>query len=166
MRVSRKILDTVIAVAMATFVAYYAWDMASPKAMCLYLLILCGTVAFKKSLEALDVLISFAAGIAVWMILKPFQEGFDDKTPRKEHAEKEHKENFDDAHVDLGSTFLKAYSKLSPDMVKDMRTDTKDLMDTQKKLMETLSNMGPAVQQGVDLIENFKKYFGSSSPGL
>lgn len=76
------------------------------------------------------------------------------------------KEDFGEAHVDLGSTFLKAYSKLKPDQVEGMKRDTKELMDTQKALMTTLSSMGPAVQQGVELIENFKKYFGASGgPG-
>lgn len=89
-------------------------------------------------------------------------EDDDESRPQKDKTQ----EDFEDAHVDLGTTFLKAYNKLSPDMVKDMHSDTKELMNTQKQLMETLSNMGPAVQQGVDLIESFKKYFGAgAAPG-
>lgn len=65
-------------------------------------------------------------------------------------------------HMDLGSTFLKAYNKLDPQQISSMKDDTKELMETQKQLMETLKGMGPAVTQGVDLINTFKTYFGKA----
>lgn len=74
-----------------------------------------------------------------------------------------------DPHMDLGSTFLKAYNKLDPAQISSMKDDTKELMETQKQLMETLKGMGPAVTQGVDLINTFKTYFGKAGippPGV
>lgn len=87
------------------------------------------------------------------------------KKPKAPKAAKP-SEKFGGAHVDLGTTFLESYSKLNPDQVSSMREDTKKLMETQKELMTVLHEMGPAVQQGVDLIDNFKKYFGKGGPEL
>lgn len=64
------------------------------------------------------------------------------------------------SYVDMGSTWMKAYNKLSPDQISGMKRDTKELMETQKALVETLQTMGPTVQQGMDLVNTFQKYFG------
>jgi hypothetical protein len=64
------------------------------------------------------------------------------------------------SYVDMGSTWMKAYNKLSPDQLTGMKHDTKELMETQKALVETLQTMGPTVQQGMDLVNTFQKYFG------
>lgn len=67
------------------------------------------------------------------------------------------------SYVDMGSTWMKAYNKLSPDQISGMKKDTKELMETQKALVETLQTMGPTVQQGMDLVNTFQKYFGLSA---
>lgn len=68
----------------------------------------------------------------------------------------------DDPHIDVGTTILHAYRKLDPEQVMQMRKDTKELMETQKNLIETLASLGPQVQQGAQLIETFKKTFGGN----
>ena len=39
--------------------------------------------------------------------------------------------------------------------------DTQNLIDTQKQLIETLNNMGPALKDGKQIMDTFKNYFGS-----
>lgn len=151
-----------------------------------------GSVALLRRyrFHSIDALACFMLTMIVWMVSPASIEGFKGKkkgkqTPkpqdddedeeedgldmesesRKNPTKGSKKEDFGEAHVDLGSTFLKAYSKLNPDQVGNMRKDTKELMETQKQLMDTLTNMGPAVQQGVELIENFKKYFSGGVGG-
>jgi hypothetical protein len=43
-----------------------------------------------------------------------------------------------------------------------MRDDTKELMETQKQLVETLSSLGPQVQQGAELVKSFQGMFGGN----
>jgi hypothetical protein len=45
-----------------------------------------------------------------------------------------------------------------------MRDDTKELMETQKQLMETLSSLGPQVKQGAELVDSFKSMFSGNLP--
>jgi len=71
---------------------------------------------------------------------------------KHEHVDKE-------AHLDAGTTILHAFQKLKPDQVLQMRNDTKDLMETQKQLVDTLSALGPQVQQGAELVKSFGTMF-------
>lgn len=66
------------------------------------------------------------------------------------------------AHIDAGTTILHAFQKLNPDQVLQMRNDTKELMETQKQLVETLSSLGPQVQQGAELVKSFQGMFGGN----
>ena len=66
------------------------------------------------------------------------------------------------AHLDAGTTILHAFQKLNPEQVLQMREDTKELMETQKQLVETLSSLGPQVQQGAELVKSFQGMFGSN----
>jgi hypothetical protein len=68
----------------------------------------------------------------------------------------------DDDHVDSFSTFMETYRSLSPDQVESMTTDTKDLISTQKALMETVQNLAPVISQGKEMMDTFKDYFGPS----
>ena len=68
----------------------------------------------------------------------------------------------EDSHLDAGTTVLHAFQKLNPEQVLQMRDDTKELMETQKQLVETLSSLGPQVQQGAELVESFKGMFGGN----
>jgi len=82
----------------------------------------------------------------------------DDSEPSPHDSEsKEH-------HLDAGTTILHAFQKLNPDQVLQMRDDTKELMETQKQLMETLSSLGPQVKQGAELVDSFKSMFSGNLP--
>ena len=71
-------------------------------------------------------------------------------------------ENTMDAHLDAGTTILHAFQKLNPEQVLQMRDDTKELMETQHQLMETLSSLGPQVKQGAELVKSFQGMFGGN----
>jgi len=90
--------------------------------------------------------------------------GSDEKSPAphtdKDKDKHEHLENQDkDAHLDAGTTILHAFQKLKPDQVLQMRNDTKELMETQKQLVDALSALGPQVKQGAELVNSFKTMF-------
>ena len=63
-------------------------------------------------------------------------------------------------HVDTFSTFMETYRSLSPDQVESMTTDTRDLISTQKALMETVQTLAPVITQGKEMMDTFKDYFG------
>jgi hypothetical protein len=97
----------------------------------------------------------------------------DEKKEEKKSKKKEEKKDpephsdsksskIEDSHLDAGTTVLHAFQKLNPEQVLQMRDDTKELMETQKQLVETLSSLGPQVQQGAELVESFKGMFGGN----
>jgi len=64
-----------------------------------------------------------------------------------------------DNYLDAGSTFIKAYKNLSPNAIEGMTNDTKELIETQKNLMETLKTLGPVVKEGHKVLKTFENYF-------
>lgn len=93
----------------------------------------------------------------------------DEKKSKKKSEKKDPEPHSDsksskieDSHLDAGTTVLHAFQKLNPEQVLQMRDDTKELMETQKQLVETLSSLGPQVQQGAELVESFKGMFGGN----
>jgi len=88
---------------------------------------------------------------------KKKREDDDDEPSPNDPESKEH-------HLDAGTTILHAFQKLNPDQVLQMRDDTKELMETQKQLMETLSSLGPQVKQGAELVDSFKSMFSGNLP--
>jgi len=67
-----------------------------------------------------------------------------------------------DPHVDIGTTILHAYRNLTPEQIGGMRRDTKELMELQKELMGSLSEMKPAIEQGAELLKTFSQFFGKN----
>jgi len=102
--------------------------------------------------------------------LKENYENPTESDERKEDKEKNEPEphsdskssKIEDSHLDAGTTVLHAFQKLNPEQVLQMRDDTKELMETQKQLVETLSSLGPQVQQGAELIKSFQGMFGGN----
>lgn len=90
------------------------------------------------------------------------EESSEDKEEPEPHADTDSKSK--EHHLDAGTTILHAFQKLNPEQVLQMRDDTKELMETQKQLVETLSSLGPQVQQGADLVESFKHMFSGNLP--
>jgi hypothetical protein len=84
----------------------------------------------------------------------------EDQEPEPHSSSKSSK--IEDSHLDAGSTVLHAFQKLNPEQVLQMRDDTKELMETQKQLVETLSSLGPQVQQGAELVKSFQGMFGGN----
>lgn len=68
-----------------------------------------------------------------------------------------------DPHVDVGTTILHAYRNLTPEQIGGMRRDTRELLELQKELMGSLSEMKPAIEQGAELLKTFSTFFGDSS---
>jgi hypothetical protein len=68
-------------------------------------------------------------------------------------------EDDDEPYIDAGSTFLKAYKKLDQKQIEGMTKDTKELISTQKNLMETLKTLGPVVTEGKKVLDTFTNYF-------
>ena len=85
----------------------------------------------------------------------------EEKTDPEPHSDSK-SSKIEDSHLDAGTTVLHAFQKLNPEQVLQMRDDTKELMETQKQLVETLSSLGPQVQQGAELVESFKGMFGGN----
>jgi hypothetical protein len=64
--------------------------------------------------------------------------------------------------MDAGSTFLKAYQSLDPKQIDDMKKDTVELIETQKVLMSTLSNITPVLENSQKMMSMFKNTFGNN----
>jgi hypothetical protein len=97
----------------------------------------------------------------IWISGQRIREGMDVKEKDgEENSEKEEEEP--EPHMDKAETMLNAFNGLSPKQVAAMREDTKELMETQQQLMQTLSSLGPQVQQGAELIKSFQGMFGGN----
>lgn len=106
-----------------------------------------------------SVLMAIGTVVAViYLSGQSLRERFEDK----DKEEKEEKEEEPEAHMDMGSTLIQAYKKLKPVQVQQMQADTKELMATQRELMETLSTLAPQVQQGAELVKSFQGMFGGN----
>jgi len=92
------------------------------------------------------------------------EEENSDSEPSKKKTSAPEPSSSGEHHLDAGTTILHAFQKLNPEQVLQMRDDTKELMETQKQLVETLSSLGPQVQQGADLVESFKHMFSGNLP--
>lgn len=71
-------------------------------------------------------------------------------------------ENMDGPKLDSGSTLMKAMESFKPEQMNAMTTDTKQLLDTQKSLMNMLTQMRPVLADGKELLQTFSGMFGNS----
>ena len=55
---------------------------------------------------------------------------------------------------------LENYKTLTPKQINGLNRDTKELIKTQKALIDTLNNMGPTLKEGKNVLDTFKNYFG------
>ena len=65
------------------------------------------------------------------------------------------------SEIDNKQSYLNMFKSMDEEEISSLNKDTKDLINTQKKLMETLETMGPALQQGKSILDTFKNYFGN-----
>lgn len=89
------------------------------------------------------------------------QENFKDDDEAED--EQETFEPVSDNKIDEKSSYLEMFKSLKPTEVAGLNKDTQELMATQKQLMETLQNMGPALKEGKNILDTFKNYFGDTS---
>lgn len=112
--------------------------------------------------------LAVSAGIAVVYVISVVTartwEGFDDEVTEKEDKKTDSPSpappKTDDPHVDVGTTILHAYRNLTPEQIGGMRRDTRELLELQKELMGSLSEMKPAIEQGAELLSTFSTFFG------
>ncbi len=71
-------------------------------------------------------------------------------------------DNEEDYLFDSKESFASNLKSMTPAQVKGLNKDTKELIKTQKMLLETLQNMGPALKEGKTVLDTFKTYFGST----
>lgn len=126
----------------------------------------------------LNLVISFLVAMVSSSVLPltTLRESFDasstkeeDNEQQQQQQEKRDKSNTEntpprkeETFLDIGKTFLNAYKSLSPQQIETMKNDTKDLIETQKSLLETIKSLSPIVTEGKQLLDTFKDYFGGS----
>jgi hypothetical protein len=69
-------------------------------------------------------------------------------------------ENADGPKLDAGSTLMKAMESFKPEQINSMTDDTKKLLETQKSLMNMLTQMRPVLADGKELLQTFSGMFG------
>ena len=65
--------------------------------------------------------------------------------------------------IDTKASFMDIYKSLTPKQLQGLNKDTQSLISTQKQLIETLNNMGPALKDGKQILDTFKTYFGQDN---
>ena len=99
---------------------------------------------------------------------KKGKEKFSNKEDDVVESNSETSENFSDNEdedeeeffIDSKGSFVDNYKSLTTSQVKGLNKDTQSLIKTQKQLIETLRNMGPALKDGKEILDTFKNYFG------
>jgi hypothetical protein len=109
-----------------------------------------------------SMLVSVVVLYLICMITKNTWENFENegKEKKQESNPEPAPPKTSDPHVDVGTTILHAYRNLSPEQIGGMRKDTRELLDLQKELMGSLSEMKPAIEQGAELLKTFSTFFG------
>ena len=94
-------------------------------------------------------------------------EGFAYKKKKNSKSKKNKNEDVEangdgeEYFIDKKETYLDTIKSLSPKQLKGLNDDTKNLISTQKQLLETLNQMGPALKDGKNILDTFKNYFGN-----
>jgi len=65
-------------------------------------------------------------------------------------------------HLDVASTLVTAIKSLNPDQINAMSKDTKQLIETQKSLMNMMGSMKPMLNDGKELMDTFQQMFGKN----
>lgn len=129
-----------------------------------YMLAWLGLIYIVASQSGMSHTVSVIAGIVgiyiISMVTKRTWEGFENEEKKKEENPDPAPPKTDEPHVDIGTTILHAYRNLTPEQIGGMRRDTKELMELQKELMGSLSEMKPAIEQGAELLKTFSTFFG------
>lgn len=127
-----------------------------------WLLLITVVLAYGTRMKyTISVLLAIFSVIAVIMISgQRIREGLEN--PEKSGDDKTSESEEPEPHMDKAQTMINAFNGLNPKQVSAMRDDTKELMETQQQLIQTLSSLGPQVQQGAELIKSFQGMFGGN----
>ena len=93
------------------------------------------------------------------------EDDSENELKKKKKKKKKKKEDFDEdedetePYIDVGRSFVEAYKGLSPNQIEGLSFDTKELLGTQQKLIETLNTIGPTLKEGKNILSTFKEYF-------
>jgi len=70
-------------------------------------------------------------------------------------------------HIDAGTSVLNALKSLKPDQIQAMTQDTKQLIETQKSLMNMLQSFKPMMSEGKEMMATFQDMFSptTTAPG-
>ena len=116
----------------------------------------------KLGIDFLSLTISsvFALG-GIWILFVSFDDDDDDDEDgiNSESFTDDSGEGVTEPYLDVGRSFLEAYKNLSPKQIEGLTFDTKELLTTQQKLIETLNNIGPTLKEGKNILDTFKNYF-------
>jgi len=85
-----------------------------------------------------------------------------EETKKPAATEEDDAEEFEPASehkIDQKNSYLDLFKSLKPEEVSSLNTDTQQLIQTQKQLIETLQSMGPALKEGKTILDTFKNYF-------
>ena len=66
-------------------------------------------------------------------------------------------------HIDAGTTVMNALKALKPDQINAMTKDTKQLIETQKSLMNMLQTFTPMVKEGKQMMDTFGSMFNPAA---
>lgn len=69
-------------------------------------------------------------------------------------------------HIDAGTTVINALKALKPDQINAMTKDTKQLIETQKSLMNMLQTFTPMVKEGKQMMETFGTMFNPATGSM
>jgi hypothetical protein len=87
----------------------------------------------------------------------------EDETPKED---KEEFEPISEQRVDHKNSYLELFRSLKPAEISSLNTDTQQLIQTQRQLIETLQSMGPALKEGKTILDTFKNYFNDGGDKL
>lgn len=135
--------------------------------LAVWLLLITGVIGYGVRMPlTFSVILGIISVIGVVLITgEALREQYENPSKSDEKKEKEpeaHSAEPEEHHIDAGTTILHAFQKLNPQQVLQMRDDTKELMETQKQLVETLASLGPQIKQGAQLVQSFQTMFGGN----
>lgn len=92
-------------------------------------------------------------------------DGFEDKTGlfKLGQIPTDEKGGF---HIDAGTSVLNALKSLKPDQISAMTQDTKQLIETQKTLMNMLQSFKPMMSEGKEMMDTFQQMFSSNGSAM
>jgi hypothetical protein len=96
---------------------------------------------------------------------KTTKEKFTNDEEEDDEEEESVEENFEPSNntLDTKASYMNVIEKLTPQETRNLNATTRELISTQRQLMETLQTMGPALKEGQTILNTFKNYFNDSN---